>query len=136
MPGTNIAHLRTCYAMSGIEIACGATGGQGGHEWLRQNLSVCYPTPRNHRQETAISVQFVPGMRFLVFDFALYLRPRVLRDVCSAEPCYMVRPDAPSSPCNPPLSATRLPALTAAIRYLNLRYLLRLDTPPRPYSLC
>eukprot|EP00961_Rhodomonas_salina_P055744 748632-Rhodomonas_salina.2 len=27
--------------------------------------------PRNPRQETAIAVQFVPGMRFLVFDFGV-----------------------------------------------------------------
>eukprot|EP00961_Rhodomonas_salina_P170388 2296930-Rhodomonas_salina.1 len=29
------------------------------------------PTLRNQKQETTISVQFVPGMRFLVFDFAV-----------------------------------------------------------------
>eukprot|EP00961_Rhodomonas_salina_P171727 2315662-Rhodomonas_salina.1 len=29
-------------------------------------------TPRNKIQETAISVKFVPGMRFLVFDFGVY----------------------------------------------------------------
>eukprot|EP00961_Rhodomonas_salina_P195092 2634106-Rhodomonas_salina.1 len=28
-----------------------------------------YAAPRNRKQETAISVQFVPGMRFLVIDF-------------------------------------------------------------------
>eukprot|EP00961_Rhodomonas_salina_P046660 626338-Rhodomonas_salina.1 len=28
-------------------------------------------TPRNPAQETAISVQFVPRMRFLVFDFGV-----------------------------------------------------------------
>eukprot|EP00961_Rhodomonas_salina_P151488 2039199-Rhodomonas_salina.1 len=30
------------------------------------------PTPRNPVQETAISVQFVPGMRFLAFGFGVY----------------------------------------------------------------
>eukprot|EP00961_Rhodomonas_salina_P273167 3690900-Rhodomonas_salina.2 len=29
-------------------------------------------TPRNPAQETAISVQFSPGMRFIVFDFGVY----------------------------------------------------------------
>eukprot|EP00961_Rhodomonas_salina_P041423 557708-Rhodomonas_salina.1 len=29
-------------------------------------------TPRNQMQETSFSVQIVPGMRFLVFDFAVY----------------------------------------------------------------
>eukprot|EP00961_Rhodomonas_salina_P046687 626610-Rhodomonas_salina.3 len=30
-------------------------------------------TLRNPRQKTAFSVQFVPGMRFLVFDFGVYM---------------------------------------------------------------
>eukprot|EP00961_Rhodomonas_salina_P093387 1256768-Rhodomonas_salina.1 len=30
------------------------------------------PPPRNQIQETAFAVQFVPGMRFLVFDFGVY----------------------------------------------------------------
>eukprot|EP00961_Rhodomonas_salina_P036754 493960-Rhodomonas_salina.1 len=30
------------------------------------------PTPRNQTQETAIAVQFVPGTRFLAFEFAVY----------------------------------------------------------------
>eukprot|EP00961_Rhodomonas_salina_P301368 3940435-Rhodomonas_salina.1 len=30
-------------------------------------------TPRNRIQETAVSVQFVPAMRFLVFDFEVYV---------------------------------------------------------------
>eukprot|EP00961_Rhodomonas_salina_P029390 396351-Rhodomonas_salina.3 len=30
------------------------------------------PTPRNPIQETAISVQCVPGIRFLVIDFGVY----------------------------------------------------------------
>eukprot|EP00961_Rhodomonas_salina_P080273 1079713-Rhodomonas_salina.1 len=29
-------------------------------------------TPQNQAQETAFSVQFVPGMRFLVFEFAVW----------------------------------------------------------------
>eukprot|EP00961_Rhodomonas_salina_P116626 1569766-Rhodomonas_salina.6 len=32
------------------------------------------PTPRNPAQETASSVRFVPGMRFLVFDFGVQVR--------------------------------------------------------------
>eukprot|EP00961_Rhodomonas_salina_P172578 2327373-Rhodomonas_salina.2 len=32
-------------------------------------------TPRSPIQETAISVLLVPGMRFLVFDFAVYRGP-------------------------------------------------------------
>lgn len=30
------------------------------------------PTTRNQIQENTISVYFVPGMRFLVFDFRVY----------------------------------------------------------------
>eukprot|EP00961_Rhodomonas_salina_P254233 3435600-Rhodomonas_salina.15 len=33
---------------------------------------VARATPRNPTRETAISVHFVPGMRFLVFDFGVY----------------------------------------------------------------
>eukprot|EP00961_Rhodomonas_salina_P079229 1065092-Rhodomonas_salina.2 len=33
-------------------------------------------TPRSPVQETTISVQFVPGMRFLVFDFRVYAKSR------------------------------------------------------------
>eukprot|EP00961_Rhodomonas_salina_P305561 3941973-Rhodomonas_salina.4 len=37
-----------------------------------------HSTPRNLIQETAFSVQFVPGMRFLVCEFAVYLRVDVV----------------------------------------------------------
>eukprot|EP00961_Rhodomonas_salina_P185000 2498023-Rhodomonas_salina.1 len=33
-----------------------------------------YAPPQNRIQETTISVQFVPGMRFLVSDFAVHAR--------------------------------------------------------------
>eukprot|EP00961_Rhodomonas_salina_P294542 3934666-Rhodomonas_salina.3 len=35
-------------------------------------------TPRNRIQETAISVQFIPGIRFLVIDFGVYQAWRCL----------------------------------------------------------
>eukprot|EP00961_Rhodomonas_salina_P179090 2416513-Rhodomonas_salina.1 len=34
-----------------------------------------WPTLRNQEQENTISVQFVPGTRFLVFDFGVYMQP-------------------------------------------------------------
>eukprot|EP00961_Rhodomonas_salina_P052616 705708-Rhodomonas_salina.1 len=52
--------------------------------------SLLLPAPRRQIQETAIAVQFVPGMRFLVPDFGvllLLLRPYSmpsLASICSA----------------------------------------------------
>eukprot|EP00961_Rhodomonas_salina_P302170 3940745-Rhodomonas_salina.8 len=83
MPGTDLAHAATClrahYAMSGTDLAYGASGTAGGEFVVHvQDLggntvgvSQYLPTPRNQIEETAFSVQSVPGMRFLVFDFGV-----------------------------------------------------------------
>eukprot|EP00961_Rhodomonas_salina_P228093 3083102-Rhodomonas_salina.1 len=43
-------------------------------------------TPRNQAQETAFSVQIVPGMRFLVFEFAVY-DPQMMSSIDTARCC-------------------------------------------------
>eukprot|EP00961_Rhodomonas_salina_P035408 476696-Rhodomonas_salina.2 len=46
----------------------------------RQSSCAGSATPRNQIQETAASVQFVPVMRVLVFDFGMYAATRFLCD--------------------------------------------------------
>eukprot|EP00961_Rhodomonas_salina_P162062 2183118-Rhodomonas_salina.4 len=82
--------LCACYAMSGthVVVRTSYTEARLGTSYVlklllnswaalvfivscRQPLET---TPRNQRQETAISVQIVPGMRFLAFDFGVDYR--------------------------------------------------------------
>eukprot|EP00961_Rhodomonas_salina_P046222 620203-Rhodomonas_salina.4 len=66
--------------MSCLTLTRGAVSADGGRvEALRGGCCKQQQgTPRNPIQETAAPTQFVPKLRFLVFDFAVYL-PRILR---------------------------------------------------------
>eukprot|EP00961_Rhodomonas_salina_P180802 2440258-Rhodomonas_salina.2 len=83
MSGTGICicdvrYWRSLYAMPGTDIAYGATRtSRGGGQ---QRLGSLRCTPKSNTRNR-ISVQIVPGMRFLVFEFAVYQPPRVLGDV-------------------------------------------------------
>eukprot|EP00961_Rhodomonas_salina_P006722 91278-Rhodomonas_salina.1 len=59
-------------AVSGTDGSYAATGLCRAEQERRTAHAGIGSTPRNQIQEPAFSVQFVPGMRFLVFDFALY----------------------------------------------------------------
>eukprot|EP00961_Rhodomonas_salina_P222313 3006425-Rhodomonas_salina.1 len=71
---------RLPYAMSGTELAnrirahvtplqrCNHGGADRGMPGAGASYTSTRNTPRNQTQATAISVHFVPGMRFLVFD--------------------------------------------------------------------
>eukprot|EP00961_Rhodomonas_salina_P016917 227705-Rhodomonas_salina.2 len=69
VPGTAICGA--CYAVSGTGIAYGGFF-KGAIAIQLAELKVIPCTLRNQVQEHAISVQFVPGMRFLVLDFGVY----------------------------------------------------------------
>eukprot|EP00961_Rhodomonas_salina_P265920 3594610-Rhodomonas_salina.1 len=72
-------------AVSGTEIAYGAGARVGvgrADQEHRQGL-----TPPNHMQIAAFSVQFVPGLRLLLFDFAVDVLCPVLTSPMFAQPC-------------------------------------------------
>eukprot|EP00961_Rhodomonas_salina_P060747 815555-Rhodomonas_salina.7 len=54
---------------------------------MPERRGVSPPTPRNHTQETAVSVQIVPGMRFLVLHFALYPMSGTHREYAAIKWC-------------------------------------------------
>eukprot|EP00961_Rhodomonas_salina_P169572 2284709-Rhodomonas_salina.8 len=80
---------RACYATRGSDMVCDPTRHIATSGTVLSSLLVLCgiplsdssdtgnsATPRNRIQETAISVQFVPGMRFLVLDFGVYCATR------------------------------------------------------------
>eukprot|EP00961_Rhodomonas_salina_P148815 2003312-Rhodomonas_salina.2 len=74
MSGTKPA--RACvpeHRVGGVSHVIGQRPARDWHRAPRGQEVGCYglATPRNRIQETAISVQFAPGMRFLVSDFGV-----------------------------------------------------------------
>eukprot|EP00961_Rhodomonas_salina_P101925 1371137-Rhodomonas_salina.1 len=84
------------------------------------------PTPRNQLQETAISVQFVPGMWCLVFDFTGE-RPRL----SSADP-RLSHPHTPHTQAARSLAAASSSLCSAVLRGVCLD--LNPTPQPRPLS--
>eukprot|EP00961_Rhodomonas_salina_P278097 3757443-Rhodomonas_salina.2 len=60
--------MASCVGFRGVQLrGAGLLGREGGGAWP------CLSTLRNQTQESTLSAQFVPGMRFLVFDFGVYI---------------------------------------------------------------